>query len=147
MSINIKNRRAKFEYEFILEYCAGIKLFGSEIKSIRDSKASIAESYCYFNKGQLFIKGMHVAQYKEASTQNHEPLRERKLLLRKGEIKKLSNKMKDKGLTIIARRLFINKQGWAKLDIALAKGKNLHDKRNSIKERDIKRDLDRDFKM
>lgn len=145
--IRIKNRKAKFEYEFLDEYEAGLKLTGSEIKSIRNSKASITEAYCYLNKGELFIKNMHIAEYQNAGYSGHEPTRVRKLLLHKQELEKIEKKLKDQGqgTTIIPYLLFINERGWAKLKIAVAKGKKMHDKRESIKEKDLDRQLKRKF--
>ncbi len=145
-NINIVNRKARFEYEFLETFIAGIVLTGTEIKSIRNGKASIAEAYCFLKNGELFIKNMYIAEYEQGSYNNHDPLRVRKLLLNKHELKKLERKKKDVGITIIPVRLFINEKGLAKLEIALAKGKKLHDKRQSIKERDVKRDLARKFK-
>jgi len=142
-NLNIKNKKASFEYSFLEKYTAGIQLTGTEIKSIRDSKVSIAEAYCHIVGGELFIKGMHIAEYDPGSYNNHDPLRERKLLLTKTELKKIEKKLKNKGLTIVPIRMFINDKGYAKLEIALAQGKKLHDKRNSLKEKDLKRDLDR----
>jgi SsrA-binding protein len=142
--IQIKNKRASFEYQFIDTYVAGIQLTGTEIKSIRLGNANLQEGYCFFNtKGELFIKGMHVALYKQGTYNNHDPLRERKLLLQKKELRKLESKSEEKGLTIIPVKLFINDRGLAKIEIALAKGKKLHDKRESIKQKDIKREMDR----
>ncbi len=142
-SVNIKNKKARFEYTFIETFTAGIQLTGTEIKSIRDSKVSIAEAYCHFKKGELFVKGMHIAEYDPGSYNNHEPLRERKLLLNKRELAKLLKKLKNKGLTVVPIRLFINEKGYAKLDIALAQGRKTHDKRDSLKEKDVQRDIDR----
>ena len=141
--INIENRRARFDYQFIEQFTAGIVLQGTEIKSIREGKAGLSDSYCYFKKGELYIKNMHITEYSEASFKNHEPLRERKLLLSKTELRKLEAKLKDQGLTIIPVRLYLSDRGFAKLEIALAKGKKTHDKRDSIKERDVKREMDR----
>lgn len=143
MSINIKNKKASFEYEFIETYEAGIQLTGTEIKSIRLGKASIGEAYCYFVKDELFIKNMHISEYSFGNRFNHETRRERKMLLTRKELRKLQRKIKEKGLTIIPVRMFINDRGWAKLKIALARGKQTHDKRHSIKEKDMKRDMDR----
>ncbi len=143
MSINIKNKKASFEYEFIETYIAGIQLTGTEIKSIRKGKASIGEAYCYFSRNELWVKNMHIAEYSFGSHFNHETRRERKLLLQKRELKKLQRKIKDKGLTIIPVRLFLTEKGWAKMKIALARGKKIHDKRASIKEKDMKRDMER----
>ena len=143
-NINILNRKAKFEYEFLDTYVAGIKLVGTEIKAIREGKASIAESFCEFhNGGELFVINMHIQEYSHASHFNHNPKNERKLLLQKRELKKLEKEVKNSGLTIIPTRLFINDNGYAKLKIALAKGKKLYDKRETIKDRDNKRALDR----
>ena len=144
--INIKNKRASFEFEFIDIYVAGIQLTGTEIKSIRESKANITDGFCIFIKGELWARNIHIAEYKEGSYNNHEPKRDRKLLLNKTELRKLANKSKDKGLTIVPLRLFINAKGLAKLEIALAKGKKLYDKRESLKEKDAKRQIDRSLK-
>jgi SsrA-binding protein len=143
-SVNIKNKKAKFEYEILDKYTAGIVLTGTEIKSIRDSKASISESFCEFNKqNELFVINMTIQEYVYGNYYNHKPKAERKLLLNKRELKKLAKEVNTKGLTIVPLRLFINEKGLAKLDIALAKGKKLFDKRDTIKDRDNKRDLDR----
>lgn len=143
MEVIDTNRKAKYEYEFLEQFTAGIQLFGTEIKSIRNKDVSIAEGYCTFISGELFVLNMHIAHYEQGTYNNHEPKRERKLLLNKQELKKLSGKLKDKGLTIIPTRLFISDKGHAKLNIALAKGKKIHDKRTGIKDRDIQRDVDR----
>ena len=141
--INIKNRRAKFEYEFLEKFTAGIQLTGTEIKSIRAGKASIVEAFCFINNDELFIKNMFIAEYEEGSYNNHEPRRVRKLLLNRNEIDKLVKKKKDVGLTIIPINLFINGKGYAKIDIALVKGKKLYDKRQDLKSKDDKRSMDR----
>ncbi len=142
--INIKNKRARFEYELIDEYTAGIILTGTEIKSIRNSKASIAESFCEFNqKGELFTVNMHIEEYAFGTRFNHKPKAQRKLLLNKKELNKLHKEVKNGGLTIVPLRLFINDKGFAKIRIALARGKKLYDKRETIKDRENKRDLDR----
>ena len=142
--INIKNKRARFEYELIDEYTAGIILTGTEIKSIRNSKASIAESFCEFNnKGELFTVNMHIEEYAFGTRFNHKPKAQRKLLLNKKELNKLYKEVKNGGLTIVPLRLFINDKGFAKIRIALARGKKLYDKRETIKDRENKRDLDR----
>ena len=142
--INIQNKRAKFEYEILDRYTAGIVLGGTEIKSIRQGKATITESFCEFNEqGELFVINMHVDEYSHGNIYNHKPRRERKLLLQKRELKKLYKEVKNSGLTIVPLRLFLNEKGWAKLDIALSRGKKLYDKRNTIKDRDNKRNLDR----
>lgn len=142
-TINIKNRKAKFNYEFLDKYTAGIKLAGTEIKAIRQGKASIAESFCEFQGLELFVINMHVEEYTHATHFNHNPKSERKLLLNKRELRKLKKEVTNTGLTIIPLRLFINDRGLAKLQITLAKGKKLHDKRETIKNRESKRRLDR----
>jgi SsrA-binding protein len=144
--INIENRRARFDYQFLEHYTAGIVLQGTEIKSIREGKAGLSDSYCYFKGGELYIRNMHITEYSEASFKNHEPLRERKLLLSKMELRKLENKLKDQGLTIIPVKLFISDRGYAKLDIALAKGKKEFDKRQDIKKKDAEREIGRKLK-
>jgi SsrA-binding protein len=142
--IHIKNKKARFEYELLEEYTAGIVLTGTEIKSIRNSKASIAESFCEFNeRGELFTVNMHIEEYAFGTRYNHRPKAQRKLLLNKKELKKLHREVQNTGLTIVPIRLFITDKGFAKLRIALAKGKKLYDKRETIKNRDNKRDLDR----
>ena len=142
--VNIKNKKAKFEYELLDTYTAGIVLTGTEIKSIRQSKASIAESFCEFNEnGELFIINMNIEPYSFGTHYNHRPKAERKLLLNKRELKQLRSQVQTKGLTIVPILLFINEKGLAKLKIALARGKKIYDKRESIKARDTKRDLDR----
>jgi SsrA-binding protein len=138
-----KNRRASFDYFFLDEFKAGIQLTGTEIKSVRLSQTSINEAYCLFANGELVIRNMNIEHYKEGTYNNHEPRRDRKLLLNYTELKKLNTKLKDKGLTIIPTRLFINERGLAKLEIALAKGKKNYDKRESIKQKDVKRQLER----
>ncbi len=142
-TINIKNKKASFEYYFLEEYAAGMVLTGTEIKSVREGKVSMADAYCFFHKGELYVKNLNISRYENGTYFNHDPLRERKLLLTRRELRKLENKLTDKGLTIIPTRLFINDSGLAKIEIALAKGKKLYDKRDSIKERDIKREQDR----
>lgn len=142
--VNILNKKARFEYEILDKYTAGIVLTGTEIKSIRLSKASIAESFCEFNEqGELFIINMTIEEYAWGTHYNHRPKAERKLLLNKRELKKLEKEVKNVGLTIVPLKLFINENSFAKLDIALAKGKKLYDKRDTIKDRDNKRNLDR----
>ncbi|GET23915.1 SsrA-binding protein SmpB [Prolixibacter sp. NT017] len=145
--INIKNRRASFEYEFIDKFVAGLVLLGTEIKSIRLGKAGLSDAYCYFSRGELYVKNLHIAEYAWGTHYNHETRRERKLLLNKKELRKLERKTKESGLTIIPIRLFINDRGLAKLEIALAKGKKLHDKRETLKRKDAKREMDRMKKM
>ena len=142
--IPVTNRRASFDYEFLETYTAGIVLVGTEIKSIRTGKASLQDAYCYFDlRGQLYVRGLNIAQYFWGSWGQHEPTRDRKLLLTKRELKHLHNAYKQKGLTIVAVKLFVADNGYAKLVIALAKGKKEYDKRQSIKEKDIRRELDR----
>ncbi len=144
-TINIENRKAKFDYQFLDVLTAGLVLKGTEIKSIREGKAGLADSYCYFKNDELFIKNFHITEYADASFYNHEPLRERKLLLSKQELNKWLKKVKDSGLTIVPIKLFINEKGYAKLNIALAKGKKAFDKREDIKKRDIEREMNRKF--
>jgi SsrA-binding protein len=141
--INIRNRQAGFEYELLDKYVAGMVLTGTEIKSIREGKVNLQDGYCYFNNGQLFTKGINITPYAQGTHYNHEALRERKLLLKRSEIRKLEGKIEEKGLTLVPTRLFINERGLAKLEIAVAKGKKLHDKRDSIRDREAKRELDR----
>ena len=141
--IEIKNKKASFEYEFIESFTAGIVLSGTEIKSIRAGKASLADTYCYFVGMELFVKNMHVADYWWGTFNKHDPRRDRKLLLTKKELRKLFRASREKGLTIVATRLFIAENGYAKLNIALARGKREYDKRQSIKEKDIRRAQDR----
>ncbi len=141
--INIKNKRATFDYELIDKYVAGIQLVGTEIKSIRQGKASLVDSYCYFVKNELWIKGLNISEYFYGTYNNHIPNRERKLLLHKKELNKLARKTKESGLTIIPVRLFVNDNGLAKLEIALAKGKKQYDKRESLKLKDASREMDR----
>ena len=145
-AVNIQNKRARFEYNLMNKYVAGLQLSGTEIKSIRNSKASLSDSFCSFKKNELFIVGMHIDEYEFGNYANHQPKRDRKLLLNRLELDKIRKKIKDVGLTIVPLRLFINDKGWAKIEIAVAKGKKLHDKRNTIKDRDIKRDIDKAIK-
>ena len=144
--INIKNKKASFDYEFVDTYTAGIVLTGTEIKSIRLWKASLVDTYCYFINGELWVKNMHISEYFYGSYNNHTARRERKLLLSKKELRNLQNEEKHPGFTIVPTRLFINEKGLAKLVIALAKGKKQYDKRQSLKEKDDKREIDRMFK-
>ena len=142
--INIQNKKARFEYEILDKYIAGIQLTGTEIKSIRQSKARITESFCEFNeRGELFVINMTVQEYSHATHFNHNPKSERKLLLNKNELKKLEKEVKNSGLTIVPLLLFTNERGLAKLKISLARGKKQFDKRESIKDRDNKRNLSR----
>jgi SsrA-binding protein len=142
-NINIKNKKASFEFSFIETYVAGIQLKGTEIKSIRTGKVNLQEGYCYFHNGELYTRNVHIAQYEKGTHFNHEPMRERKLLLKKKELEKLESKSEEKGLTIIPVRLFVNDRGFAKMEIALAKGKKLYDKREDIKAKDVKREMER----
>lgn len=146
-SVNIKNKKATFDYEFTDTYTAGIVLTGTEIKSIRDSKASLVDTFCFFVNGELWLKNMHIAEYFYGSYNNHSAKRDRKLLLTKKELKKLNHDAKTPGFTIVPVRLFINEKGLAKLVIALAKGKHEYDKRQSIKEKEDKREIARAFKV
>lgn len=141
--VEIKNRKASFEYEFLETFTAGIVLSGTEIKSIRAGKASLPDSYCYFIGNELYVRNMHIAEYWWGSFNKHDPKRDRKLLLNRKELRKLARAIKEKGLTIIATRLFIADNGYAKLNIALARGKKEYDKRHTIKENDIRRQEDR----
>ncbi len=142
-TVNILNKRARFDYEILERYTAGIVLAGSEIKSIRLGKASIAESFCEFHEHELFAINTHIEEYAFSRSFSHAPKSERKLLLNKKELKSLLKSVQNKGLTIIPIRLFTNEKGLAKLEIGLARGKKNYDKRDTIKDRDVKRDLDR----
>ncbi|MDQ1771331.1 SsrA-binding protein [Labilibaculum sp. A4] len=144
--INIRNKKASFEYEFIETFVAGIQLFGTEIKSIRAGKANIGDSFCYFNANELYVKEMHISEYKFGSYYNHEEKRERKLLLNRKELDKLDRKTKESGLTIVPLRIFLNEKGFAKMEIALCRGKKHYDKRESLKQRDHKIEIDRMMK-
>ncbi len=130
--IEIKNKKAYFEYHILEKYIAGLVLTGTEIKSIRQGKANINDAFAYFKGDELYLKNAHISEYSQGNIYNHDPLRERKLLLTKKELKKLKRKLQDEGITLIPLRLFINERGWAKLEIALAKGKKLYDKRETI---------------
>jgi SsrA-binding protein len=144
--INIKNKRARFEYHLIDEFVAGIVLSGTEIKSIRNGKASILEAYCVFDSGEVWIRNMHITEYENGSIYNHKPRSDRKLLLNKKEINKIEKFLKVKGNTIVPIKMFLSDKGWAKLKIATAQGKKLHDKRQDLKDKDDKRDMDRAMK-
>ena len=141
--IAIRNKKASHEYEFLDKYVAGIKLTGTEIKSLRLGKAALTDSYCFFRDGELYIKGMHIAEYWWGNLNNHDPMRERKLLLTKRELSKIERKVKESGLTIIVIKVFINERGLAKAEIAVAKGKKEYDKRETIKRKDTDRELAR----
>ena len=142
-NINIRNKKAGYNYTFIEKFTAGIKLTGTEIKSIRLGKASLADAYCIFYNHELFIRGLNITEYAFGTHYNHEPKQDRKLLLTKRELRKLEKKTTEKGLTIVATRLYINENGWAKVNIALAKGKQEFDKRENIKTKDLKREMER----
>ena len=144
--INIKNKRASFDYEFVDTYTAGIVLTGTEIKSIRLGKASLVDTFCFFSQGELWVKNMHIAEYFYGSYNNHTARRDRKLLLNRKELLKLQRATKENGFTIVPTRLYINEKGLAKVVIALAKGKKQYDKREALKEKDDRRAMDRMFK-
>lgn len=146
-NINIKNKRAYFEFEIIEKFVAGLSLVGTEIKSIRNSKASIVESYCRFVQDELYVINMNISEYDFGNINNHAARRDRKLLLNRKELEKLQKRIKESGLTIVPLRLFMNDRGLAKLEIGLAKGKKLHDKRETLKSKDAKRDIDRAMKF
>jgi SsrA-binding protein len=145
-NIVIRNRRASFEYEFIEKYIAGIQLRGTEIKALRQGKASLNDSYCQFYKGELYVKGLSISEYSWGNINNHDPLRERKLLLTARELRKLERKVRESGLTIIVLKIFVNERGLAKLEIALAKGKKSYDKREDLKQKDARREIERSSK-
>lgn len=142
-NIVIRNKKSSHDYEFIEKFIAGIKLTGTEIKSIRLGKATLSDSYCFFSNGELFIKGMHIAEYWWGNLNNHDPLRERKLLLTARELRKIERKVKETGLTIIVIKVFINDRGLAKAEIAISKGKKEYDKRETLKRKDASREMDR----
>ena len=144
--VDIKNKKARFLYEFLDDYTAGISLTGTEIKSIRNGKASIMEAYCVIENGECYVRNMYIAEYENGTHYNHAPRRDRKLLLNKIEIRKLQKKLKNEGLTIVTSKLFISDKNLAKLNIHLAKGKKIHDKRQDLKDKDNKRTLDRVMK-
>lgn len=144
--INIRNKKAWHDFEILDKYVAGIQLTGTEIKSIRAGKAGLTDAYCYFTEGELYVKGMHVSEYDFGSIYNHFPKRDRKLLLTRRELRKLDRMVREKGLTIVALRIFIAPNNYAKLEIALARGKKEYDKREDMKARDTKRELDRVMK-
>ncbi len=144
--MEIKNRQAYFEYFIDDKLQAGVSLLGTEVKSLREGKASFVDAYCIFQKGELWLKGMHIAEYSHGTVNNHDPLRDRKLLLTKRELKKWEAKLKEKGYTIIPLRMFMNEKSLIKVEIGLAKGKKLHDKRESIKQKDTEREMKRFLK-
>ena len=139
----VTNRRARFEYELIETFQAGIMLTGTEVKSLRNGKANLQEAYCYVNQGEVFIRGMNIAEYDKGGYTNHDPVRIRKLLLRKKEIGKLTKGLEQKGYTLVPLKLYFGDRNLAKLDLALAKGKKIHDKRDTIKDRDAQRETQR----
>jgi SsrA-binding protein len=141
--VNIVNRKASFEYQFLDKYIAGVMLKGTEIKSIREGKVNMQDGYCVFQREELWLHNVHIATYTEGTHYNHEPMRPRKLLLNKREMRKLEQGAEEQGVTIIPTRLFISDRGFAKVEIALARGKKLYDKRQDIKEKDVKREMDR----
>ncbi|MDX2304241.1 MAG: SsrA-binding protein SmpB [Microscillaceae bacterium] len=141
--IDIKNRKASFEFQFLDKFIAGMVLRGTEIKSIRQGKVNMQDAFCYFNNGELWVKQLQISPYSKGTHYNHQADRERKLLLEKRELRKLEKESEVNGITIIPIRLFINDKGFAKLEIALARGKKLYDKREDIKEKDTKRELER----
>ncbi|WP_346849357.1 SsrA-binding protein SmpB [uncultured Draconibacterium sp.] len=145
-NISIKNRKATFEYELIERFVAGMQLVGTEIKSIRNGKVNLTDSYCQIINGQIYVINLHIAEYELGTCNNHMAKRDRKLLLNKKEILKLDKKVRESGLTIICTKLFVNDKGLAKLEIALARGKKTYDKRESLKSKDAKRDMDRMMK-
>ena len=141
--INIVHRKARFEYEFIDLYVAGMQLQGTEIKSIRENQVNLTDAYCQVHQGEIWVKELHISEYKYGTHYNHEPKRNRKLLLNKKEIRRIEKEVQDVGITIIPTRLFVTDKGFAKLEIAIARGKKLHDKRDDMKKRDDKREIDR----
>lgn len=145
-SISISNRKARYEYELLEVFNAGIQLQGTEIKSLRAGNANIAEAYCFVKSSEVWVTGMYISEYQFGSYMNHEPKRLRKLLLNKKEINKISSALQNVGITLVPLKLYISNKGWAKIDIALAKGKKLHDKREDLKQKDDKRQMDRALK-
>ncbi|ARS34791.1 SsrA-binding protein SmpB [Pontibacter actiniarum] len=141
--VNIVNRKASFEYQFIDKYTAGVMLKGTEIKSIREGKVNMQDGYCVFTNGELWLHNVHISTYTEGTHYNHEPMRARKLLLNKSELRKLEKGAEEQGVTIIPTRIFVNDRGFAKVEVALARGKKLYDKRQDIKEKDVKREMAR----
>ena len=142
----IKNRSAFHEYFFDNKYVAGIVLAGTEVKSLREGKASFNDSYCIIHKGEMWLKSLHIAEYSHGTVNNHDPVRDRKLLLQKREINKIEGKLKEKGYTLIPLRIFFNEKNFVKIELALAKGKKLYDKRESIKQKDVEREMKRHLK-
>ena len=145
--INISNKQVFREFEILERYIAGIQLTGTEIKSIRQGRVSLSDSWCFFEGDELFVRGMHIREYDMGTHGNHEPLRDRKLLLNRQELYKLQKKVKERGFTIVTIRLFLTNSGLAKLDIGLARGKAIYDKREDIKKKDLNREMGRNFKL
>ena len=145
-NVNIRNKRATFDYEIIEEYIAGVVLVGTEIKSIRLGKASLTDCYCYFDQGELWIRGVNIAEYGWGTCNNHAPKRDRKLLLNRKELNKLQRSLQDRGLTVVGLRMFLNERGFAKIVIGLARGRKAYDKREYLKENDAKREMDKAMK-
>ena len=145
-NINIRNKRATFDYEILEEFIAGVVLVGTEIKSIRAGKASLTDSYCYFQDGELWIRGVNISEYDWGTCNNHVPRRDRKLLLQRKELNKLQRQLQDRGLTVVGLRLFLNERGFAKIVIGLARGRKAYDKREYLKENDAKREMDKAMK-
>lgn len=141
--MEIKNRSAYYEYHIEDTFTAGMVLTGTEVKSMRNGRVSFNDSYCIFHKDELFIRSLHIAEYSHGTANNHDPVRERKLLLNRRELKKLQNRIKEKGYTIVPLKIFFNEKNLAKLDIGLGKGKKLHDKRETVKQRDVQREIRR----
>ena len=144
-SISIKNKKASFEFTFLEEFVAGIVLCGSEVKSIRNGAANFTDAYCYIKDNEIFLKNLHISEYKNTSYNQHEPKRDRKLLLTKREIKKLKEKTQEKGLTVVPTRLFVNDRGLIKVSLALCKGKKIWDKRETLKVKDLKREIKENY--
>ena len=145
LSPSIKNKKAGYEYHFLDSYTAGIMLTGTEVKSVREGKASLSDAFCIITNEELWVKNMHISEFKQGSYNNHDPKRLRKLLLNKKELRKIQSKLKEKGTTIIPVQLYFNERSYAKLEIALARGKKMFDKREDIKKRDVERELSRDL--
>ncbi|GDX48495.1 SsrA-binding protein [Bacteroidota bacterium] len=145
-NIEVVNRRAQYEFHLLESFVAGIQLSGTEVKAIREGKGNLSDAFCYFRHDELFVKNLNISGYSRGNINNHEPLRVRKLLLTKRELRRLSVKLKERGLTIVPVRMFFSERGYCKLEIALAKGKKTHDKRDTIKQKEGKRELDRVMK-
>lgn len=145
-NINIRNKKASYEYELLEKFVSGMQLVGTEIKSVRNGKVSLNDAYCQFFRGELYAKNIHISEYEMGTYSNHPAKRDRKLLLNKKELQKLERKTKESGLTIVPTKLFINEKGLAKLEIALARGKKIYDKRETLKRKDSNREMDRMMK-